>query len=430
MTSVSSIYLSASDPRVPLRSEIDLMSARENGLIAENHFVELKREIKSGRSENRETARDLASLAVDGGTLIVGLTEVDGEIQLAPQPLSGLPERLDQIAAMIPDPPLAIITTPIPTAADPSLGYLLVHVPPSPAAPHMVDGKYLGRGDTTKRYLADAEVLRLHQQRATNEMSGMALLDVEFARDLFDDENRTHAHLFLIAEPLVARPDMLLSITDGNGWQQRVLDFRQRGRTAELRAVLGAVGAADFSPGLEEMQTFDRRPSGVAVSTYGIAPGRVRQNEEGYNDRESAAELEVGDDGSLRIYTSRLGDILDDGSHVVFESMAVGFTRQLIALTAAASEIGGYLGSWVLGVGATGMRGKYSYRQSQGWGGHQGAPYGEDTYKRVVVASYADLLAKPGRLTANLVGPMLRAYRTRDAFEPALADSPPPDVPE
>lgn len=69
--------------------------------------------------------------------------------------------------------------------------------------------------------------------------------------------------------------------------------------------------------------------------------------------------------------------------------------------------------SWLIGVGATGLCGTYSYRQSQGWGGGQGVAYGEDVYKRVVTASYADLLAKPGDLTARLVGPLLRTYRTR-----------------
>lgn len=289
---MQSVYLSAANPRVPLRSESDITAAVDAGLLAESHFLELKREIKSGKAENRETARDLASLAVDGGTLIVGLTEVDNTIQLSPQPLAGLAERLDQVAAMIPDPPLAIVATPIPSpsAEDASLGYLLVHVPPSPTAPHMVDGRYLGRGDKTKRYLSDAEVLRLHQLRSANEIDGLALLDAEFARDLFAANNpplvtRLHAHLFLLAEPLTARPDMLLELTDSRDWQP-LLDLRQKGRSPELAAVLGPSGAWSFSPSLDEMQTFDRRSAGAAMCSYGIAPGRTRRFEEGFTDRE------------------------------------------------------------------------------------------------------------------------------------------------
>ena len=56
-------------------------------------------------------------------------------------------------------------------------------MPPSPSAPHMVEGRYIGRGDKTKRYLADAEVLRLHARRASQEIDAVQLLQAEFDRD-------------------------------------------------------------------------------------------------------------------------------------------------------------------------------------------------------------------------------------------------------
>lgn len=83
----------------------------------------------------------------------------DGTIDIAPQPLNGLAEQIEQIARTNCDPPLAVISRAIPTTADPAVGFLVVHVPPSSSAPHMVEGRYIGRGDKTKHYLADAEVL-------------------------------------------------------------------------------------------------------------------------------------------------------------------------------------------------------------------------------------------------------------------------------
>jgi hypothetical protein len=50
------------------RSEADLAEAVSLGLLEETHYLELKREIPAGKGANRELARDLASLAVDGGT--------------------------------------------------------------------------------------------------------------------------------------------------------------------------------------------------------------------------------------------------------------------------------------------------------------------------------------------------------------------------
>ncbi|MGI8868371.1 MAG: hypothetical protein ACR2F6_05840 [Mycobacteriales bacterium] len=176
-------------------------------------------------------------------------------VELSAQPLDGLPERIDQIAAMIPDPPLAVVSTVIPSSTDSKLGCLVVHIPASASAPHKVDGRYVGRGDKTKRYLSDVEVVRLHQLRAANEPDGSALLDDEFARDLLDDDARRQAHLFLLADPLTSRAEMLINITDGDSWEP-LLSFRERARAPELTALLQQVGAAQFSPGLQDMQTF------------------------------------------------------------------------------------------------------------------------------------------------------------------------------
>lgn len=409
---------------MPLGTEEDLTRAIAGGFVTESHFVDLKRGLATGKNVNQNIAKDLAAFAVDGGTLIVGVEELDdGTIQASPQRLDGLAERIDQIAGMIPDPPLAVTTTAIPTESDATIGYLLVHVPASPTAPHQVDGRYIGRGDTTNRFLTDAEVLRLHQRRIADEVDGVDLLEVEFDRDLFNDDQRKQAHLFVIAEPQTARPDMLVHITDDPTWQP-LLELKQKARTPALNNLLSGMGASEFSPGLDDMQTVDRRPSGAAMSTYAIDVGRIRRPDEGDPSRETAAELEVNDNGGLRIYSSRFSDSSNGGAQVLFESMAVGFTRQAIALAAAAADAGGYLGNWTIAFGATGLRGTYSYKHSQGWGGGQGPAFGEESYKRATVVTYAQLSKTPGDLTTTLVGPLLRAYRTRNAFAAALTDPP------
>ena len=107
MYRVESIYLSSEQPRLQLASESDLLAAVAAELLEENHFLDLKREVAAGKAQNKETARDFAQFAVDGGTLIIGLEEADDEsILLSPQPLQGLPERIEQIARANCDPPL------------------------------------------------------------------------------------------------------------------------------------------------------------------------------------------------------------------------------------------------------------------------------------------------------------------------------------
>lgn len=119
------------------------------------------------------------------------------------------------------------------------------------------------------------------------------------------------AHLFLLAEPVNGRAGMLLGLTHGHGWQQRTLDYVQGSlREEELTVVLAAAHAAGFSPDLVEIGTFGRRPDGVALTSAGLGLGRVIA-EDGY-DPESVAELEIREDGGLRVFLGRLSDHLDN----------------------------------------------------------------------------------------------------------------------
>ncbi|MGB8941887.1 MAG: ATP-binding protein [Streptomyces sp.] len=210
-----SIYLSPSHPRWTPTSEADLQAAISGGLIEEKHYFDAK-EMLTTKSDNRELARDLSSFAIDGGTMIIGLAEdkEKGTFSLAKQPLKGLPERVEQVAGSIPDPPLVILTDPIRSEADPAQGYLVVHIPASPLAPHMVDGRYFGRGDKTKRILPDSEVFRLHERRRNAEQDALTLLRQEIDDDPMREIGK-QSHMFLVAQPLAGPRDMLLGLTSG-----------------------------------------------------------------------------------------------------------------------------------------------------------------------------------------------------------------------
>jgi hypothetical protein len=145
-------------------TEDRLREMLDQGLLAERHTVDFKEQLDPGKGANKEHARDLAKFGPDGGVLIVGVND-DG--QLTPIQLAEQRERIDQIGRTIPDPPMHVRIEEIPAAGQPGKGYLLVVVPPSPDAPHMVDGRYYGRGDTTKHVLSDAEVQALHQRALT-----------------------------------------------------------------------------------------------------------------------------------------------------------------------------------------------------------------------------------------------------------------------
>ncbi|MGC5173271.1 helix-turn-helix domain-containing protein [Microbacterium sp. DT81.1] len=168
------------------RTDSDIQLAITEGSLSETKYLDAKRESGDTNSARAETAKDMASFALDGGSLIIGVEEdkKTGAFSLAPQPLAGLPEKLEQIAANRIDPPLFIRVTEIASASDPSRGYVLVEIPPSPTAPHMVDSRYFARGDRTTRKLTDAEVVRFHSQRHGQEERLGALLRDEIEREL------------------------------------------------------------------------------------------------------------------------------------------------------------------------------------------------------------------------------------------------------
>lgn len=417
------VYVSAETPRLPLRTEADIDAAIEGGLFEERHYLDFKELLKPGAAANKELAKDLASFAIDGGALAFGIAE-DKEARTfsrAPLSLNGLAERIEQVAAMAPDPPLAVLTREIPAQAGGGAGYLVVHIPSSSTAPHMVDGRYYGRGDKTRRQLSDAEVIRLHERRRNSERTALDLLHKEFERDPVPPEERQQAHLFLLAEPVSGRPGMLLNLVDGQGWQQRLIKLRDAGTSPEVNEVLNQVAISGFDPDFGIMSSQVRRPTGAAVSTYNLTAGRTLLGE-GYGP-ENVADLEVSEDGGLRIFVGRLSGVLEHSGPVIYEAGAILFVRRFLPVIIAAAYEAGYFGNWTLAIGITGLKNCKSYRMSQSvMRMSNEIVYSEDTYERATEVTYAELTSKPGAVADRLLGQLLRALDTRRIFIEAVTD--------
>ena len=160
------------------RTEEDLEHLAQNGLLEESHGLDLKRELGSGNAANKDLAKDIAAFSLDGGTILIGVDEDTSPPGLWPVPLDGLAERIEQIARMRVDEAVQIRTTVINSTSNAGHGYVVVHVPQSVRAPHMVDGRYYGRGDKTNRMLPNAEVVRLlDRRRATLRRQGLRRRD-------------------------------------------------------------------------------------------------------------------------------------------------------------------------------------------------------------------------------------------------------------
>lgn len=210
-------------PAWTARTEAELRAALDNGLT-ESHYLDFKRELPRTDSANRNLAIDIASLAVDGGILIIGVDDATSPPSLTPIDLTNLAERVTQVALTRPDEGVPVRTFPIESASQPQLGYLLIHVPASPRAPHMVDGRYYGRADKTNRILSNAEVVRLHALQHAAQRDVLA--DARNAlKALLGDTPDPPPMLLLLAEPTGAHHDPLVALTGSQSFQQTVREL-------------------------------------------------------------------------------------------------------------------------------------------------------------------------------------------------------------
>jgi predicted HTH transcriptional regulator len=132
------------------RSEDELRAVIAAGGLEETHSFEVKQDVADGKGGGKELARDLAQFGIDGGILLIGVAEskdASPQWEPTPIPLSGLGERIEQVARSTIDPALYVRVSQFSSGVDPATGYVVVEVPASPQAPHMVDGIYYGRGD-------------------------------------------------------------------------------------------------------------------------------------------------------------------------------------------------------------------------------------------------------------------------------------------
>ncbi|MFI8085793.1 helix-turn-helix domain-containing protein [Kitasatospora sp. NPDC086009] len=419
---MTSIYLSSDNPRWMPKTEADLQVAVDGDLFEESHHLDLKKAPNS-KGDNRELARDLSSFAVDGGTLIIGVQENKDErtFELAPQPLNGLAEKVEQVARTIPDPPLTILTGEIYSAADDGTGYLVVHIPASPVAPHMVDNRYFGRGDKTKYQMGDSEIVALHQRRRDTEADTLTLLRKEMDEDPLRDVG-AQSHFFLVAQPTAARRDVCLPITGAQDWSARLRTLIRR--VQENPSLHAALSNRGFSPDFDAVHQGHRRARGVALSSSGLTSDRTFVADGSWGE-EDVIEVQLFEDGGLRLFMTRLSDGTGpnstDAEQVLLDVGAVILTRHMLELIRLVSDEVGYHGNWAVGVGATRLRGRRRHSSHLRFPGNH--KYSADTYEETTGVTLAELNDAPGAVTQRLLGPLLRSLDSEEEFAKALNDA-------
>jgi hypothetical protein len=398
--------------------EDDLRVAFFDGRLDERVWCELKRELPPpSRGVNLELARDLASLAVDGGSLYIGVDEKapDGD-PLRPQALAGLRERVDQVGQSRVTPALFVESYEIPASGQPGHGYLEVVVRASADAPHQVDGIYYGRSDTGKCRLPDQQVERLMRGREQQRHGAGDALHKLIAADPYQRPVRAHPHLFAFARPGVRRTEMCRDVIGAGASFGPLISLRTRVVNDVVRPLYSRVPQAPGSV-LEALMNPQLISGGAAMTSLAVQSSAGERHHQ---------ELRIDEDGDLSLYHACVGwdgDPLNGVPRKVLSApKVVGALRELIALAAAISHCTRIPGSWHIGVALTGI---YGYRHQESSWPDYGPPCTDDEYVRVEHFNLAAMERTPGDIAYKLLGRLLRALRADadPAVKALLTDS-------
>lgn len=412
----TSAYLGPDKGRWTPKTWADIVEAAAGGLLDESPWVDLKQELPAGkRTVNTDLAQDLAAFGVDGGMLVVGIEDRDSHAgKVLGVALAGLADRVDQVARAKVQPPLTVRSYEIPDPDRPGWGCLLVLVPPSPDAPHMVDFVYYGRGDRANHKLSDEQVRDVIESRRR----GRADISAELKRmaddDPFPADRRKEGHLYVLVQPETAPEEALVELLgrpDAPGSLQAIA----------TRTIQGRGLPAVFDPDIRQFLGRVRRAEGLALTSYDV--------EDGPRSEYGMVELVVREDGGVRLTCGRGTDAArvgyndpDQTQRVIFATIVLGLTYSAVAFAGLlADEHVAYQGQWRLGVRMDRLLGVVPADRLSGGGfpfNQPGNAYSRDEYERVTTAYTEDLVTDPHAVTERLVAPLLRGLGIAPLYLP------------
>lgn len=331
-------YLGPGRPLTTLDTWDKVVSAAQGGLLEENQWCELKEKVGApGKHTNLELARDLASLSIHGGVLIFGVR--DKTFDVVGCETDGLRDRISQVAASRVSPPL------VPLISDPLEGpgqkkLLVVSVPPSPQAPHMVDERYFGRSADGKRVLSDPEIRSLILTRDQRTLGFVQRLEALAQNDpidlLVEDAPTGHGHAFYLAEPASPFPTDPI---DRHDLQNLLINLKN-----------GRRGGASL---LRDCTYSGNDPDGVSLRT---GHDKVQRQ---YEHRE--AQISVHDDYRITAVSGGATRMIDNhpgGPRLVaLVGTMAQFAAQFLEMVRDISLTQGFQGQWQIGMHATNLRG-------------------------------------------------------------------------
>jgi len=355
-------------------------------------------------------------MSTEGGLIIYGVREYKemGTFAATPIELAGVRERIGEVVASHVHERVQLSVHELPLADDSTNGFVLVEVPASPRAPHMVQTKghhrYYGRTPAGNVILDQTQVAHLYARRSTLELEAGNALDEAIAAfpRLPVASGTLRGDLYMVVHPLVSDSDL----------RERV--FPDDAGPTMLQAVLGTQNDLRFETQWDPK--FSDISNGARFQT--IMDGFSMVNPSIDRDGEQidlyVSQIDVLDNGTVRYFRAALA------RQVAIQTTGQPAVVFLIRDTAAAQhaahvslfagrflEAAGYHGMADVSLALTQIRTSYSWE----WltvnfpprNGYPMAPV--DDYRQSVRLPAERLVEDPCGVAKELLERLLRTIR-------------------
>lgn len=377
------------------KNEEEIVQTVTSGSLEESTVFDAKRELPD-KSKNKEIAKDIAAMAVNGGVLIYGIDEDEhGRPNiLNPIPIAGQRERITSIVQSSVAEPPAFSSYAIPTATDPAVGYIVVVVPPSERAPHMVivkgEYRYYGRSETGNVMLSEGDVARLYERRQRAEVDRNALLDTEI-KCAPVAPHQDYAYLHMIAQPVFRSEDLL---GHALGEEAHSIEAKQRLRALVEEISNHAVYPTRYSPDFHSLTRWQLKSHGWAVNEGQSEPIKIGH----------MLNLKVDFDGSIHLFCGRAGERINERGVSIIGLCVAGNAFRLLVLLGKIYKQAGYLGMVDIGIALTGLKGSTMHTTNI-WEMDHYNSYDADVYRKTSRVSALTLLDDPRQVAKQLLSP-------------------------
>lgn len=374
------------------QNEQDIITATTNGSLEETITFDAKREISS---KNVDLAKDVSAMAnTSGGSIVFGIGEDSNKrlTILAPFELKGQREKIDQvIQTSISEIPLFKLFA-IESQADSTKGYIVLVIPPSERAPHMVEvrgeKRFYGRSETGNRTLSEAEVARLYERRNISQTSILPILE-EHIKESPIKEHNGFGHLHVVIKPVLQDESIFeKALSSGQNYNQLL-------NTTIAKIIESNIFGKDYEPNFL-VRNWVRNSEGFLSKMCEPTAD---------NFERLALYLEANFDGSGSMFCNRAAETFTRGdieNKYFFSDIVAGNTIKFLAFFGKIYKKASYLGVVDIGVGLTGLENSIedNVRNNIFGGNHR---YTKSTYQRTKRVSAMLLDEKPKEVASELL---------------------------